>query len=98
MPLSLQVLGPRLMENRKPFQLKNTLIVYNFIQVVFSAWLFYEVEYGGRAPPKHTYTHTHGTWNTEHEETEDFFQFTQTDTRTQYTGHEPAVFSATKYS
>lgn len=31
------------MENRKPFQLKNTLIVYNFFQVVFSAWLFYEV-------------------------------------------------------
>ena len=31
------------MENRKPFQLKNTLIVYNFVQVVFSAWLFYEV-------------------------------------------------------
>lgn len=39
----LQVLGPRLMENRKPFQLKNTLIVYNFFQVIFSAWLFYEV-------------------------------------------------------
>lgn len=31
------------MENRKPFQLKNTLIVYNFLQVVFSSWLFYEV-------------------------------------------------------
>lgn len=39
----VKVLGPRLMENRKPFQLKNTLIVYNFVQVVFSAWLFYEV-------------------------------------------------------
>lgn len=31
------------MENRKPFHLQNTLIVYNFIQVIFSAWLFYEV-------------------------------------------------------
>lgn len=41
--IHFQVLGPRLMENRKPFQLKNTLIVYNFFQVVFSAWLFYEV-------------------------------------------------------
>uniref|UniRef100_A0A8D8A2Q0 Elongation of very long chain fatty acids protein n=1 Tax=Culex pipiens TaxID=7175 RepID=A0A8D8A2Q0_CULPI len=39
----VKVVGPRLMENRKPFQLKNTLIVYNFVQVVFSAWLFYEV-------------------------------------------------------
>ncbi|XP_050085363.1 elongation of very long chain fatty acids protein AAEL008004 isoform X2 [Anopheles aquasalis] len=43
----VKVLGPRLMENRKPFQLKNTLIVYNFIQVVFSAWLFYECLMGG---------------------------------------------------
>lgn len=39
----LQVLGPKLMENRKPFNLRYTLIIYNFIQVIFSAWLFYEV-------------------------------------------------------
>lgn len=31
------------MENRKPFELKNVLIVYNLIQVLFSTWLFYEV-------------------------------------------------------
>lgn len=43
----VKVLGPRFMENRKPFQLKNTLIVYNFVQVVFSAWLFYECLMGG---------------------------------------------------
>ncbi|XP_063706625.1 very long chain fatty acid elongase AAEL008004-like isoform X2 [Culicoides brevitarsis] len=43
----VKVLGPRLMENRKPFQLKNTLIVYNFLQVVFSSWLFYECLMGG---------------------------------------------------
>lgn len=36
--------GPKLMENRKPFNLKNTLIVYNLFQVVFSVWLFYEVQ------------------------------------------------------
>ena len=30
------------MENRKPFQLRGILIVYNFIQVLFSTWLFYE--------------------------------------------------------
>lgn len=39
----VKVLGPKLMENRKPFQLKNVLIVYNLFQMVFSAWLFYEV-------------------------------------------------------
>ncbi|XP_058806698.1 elongation of very long chain fatty acids protein AAEL008004-like isoform X3 [Phymastichus coffea] len=43
----VKVLGPKLMENRKPFQLKNVLIVYNFFQVLFSAWLFYESLMGG---------------------------------------------------
>ncbi|KAJ8920046.1 hypothetical protein NQ315_011696 [Exocentrus adspersus] len=38
----VKVLGPKLMENRKPFELKNVLIVYNLFQVVFSTWLFYE--------------------------------------------------------
>lgn len=40
---SFQVIGPKLMENRKPFNLRYILILYNFIQVIFSAWLFYEV-------------------------------------------------------
>lgn len=40
-----QVLGPRFMESRKPYELKNVLILYNFLQVVFSAWLFYEVTF-----------------------------------------------------
>lgn len=31
------------MKNRKPFELKNTLIVYNAIQVVFSVILVVEV-------------------------------------------------------
>ncbi|XP_043687007.1 elongation of very long chain fatty acids protein AAEL008004-like isoform X4 [Vespula pensylvanica] len=39
----VKVLGPKLMENRKPFQLTNVLIVYNLLQVIFSAWLFYEM-------------------------------------------------------
>lgn len=39
----VKVLGPKIMENRKPFQLKDTLVVYNLFQVIFSAWLFYEV-------------------------------------------------------
>lgn len=38
----VKVLGPRLMRDRKPFQLRKTLIVYNFLQVVYSTWLFWE--------------------------------------------------------
>lgn len=38
-----QVLGPKLMENRKPYELKNVLIWYNLFQVIFSCWLFNEV-------------------------------------------------------
>ncbi|XP_075236419.1 very long chain fatty acid elongase AAEL008004-like isoform X2 [Lycorma delicatula] len=43
----VKVLGPKLMENRKPFLLKNVLIAYNLFQVVFSSWLFYECMMGG---------------------------------------------------
>uniref|UniRef100_A0A146LEX3 Elongation of very long chain fatty acids protein n=1 Tax=Lygus hesperus TaxID=30085 RepID=A0A146LEX3_LYGHE len=43
----VKVAGPRFMENRKPFQLKNVLIAYNLFQVIFSAWLFYECLMGG---------------------------------------------------
>ncbi|XP_033211342.1 elongation of very long chain fatty acids protein AAEL008004-like [Belonocnema kinseyi] len=35
-------LGPKLMENRKPFELRKTMICYNACQVIFSSWLFYE--------------------------------------------------------
>ncbi|CAH1707654.1 elongation of very long chain fatty acids protein-like [Aphis gossypii] len=38
----VKVLGPRLMRDRKPFQLRKTLIVYNLLQVIFSTWIFYE--------------------------------------------------------
>lgn len=31
------------MENRKSFELRNTIIVYNFLQVLFSAYVFYEM-------------------------------------------------------
>ncbi|KAJ9590199.1 hypothetical protein L9F63_016688 [Diploptera punctata] len=34
--------GPRYMQHRKPYDLSNTLIVYNFLQVVVSVFLFYE--------------------------------------------------------
>lgn len=29
----VKVLGPKIMKNREPFELKNTLIVYNIVQV-----------------------------------------------------------------
>ncbi|XP_074109982.1 very long chain fatty acid elongase AAEL008004-like [Cotesia typhae] len=37
-----KVIGPKLMENRKPFSLRRTMIIYNLFQVIFSSWLFYE--------------------------------------------------------
>lgn len=36
-------LGPRLMENRKPFDLKQPMIIYNFSIVAFSIYMIYEV-------------------------------------------------------
>lgn len=36
-------LGPKIMENRKPFKLREVLLVYNLLQVLFSAFLIYEV-------------------------------------------------------
>lgn len=39
---SFQYIGPKLMENRKPFELQKTLIVYNFLQVLLSIKIFYE--------------------------------------------------------
>lgn len=38
-----KVLGPRIMAGRQPFNLRKILIVYNFFQTIFSAWIFYEV-------------------------------------------------------
>lgn len=38
-----KVIGPRIMENRKPFNLRKILVVYNLIQTLFSMWIFYEV-------------------------------------------------------
>lgn len=40
---TVTILGPRLMANRKPFQLRNTLIAYNAFQVLFSLGMMYEV-------------------------------------------------------
>jgi hypothetical protein len=45
-------LAPRLMKNRKPFDLRRTLVIYNLFQTVFSAWIFYEVR--GRDEPTYS--------------------------------------------
>ncbi|CAH2260862.1 jg21190 [Pararge aegeria aegeria] len=39
---TVKILGPKLMEDRKPFELKRVLIWYNLFQVIFSCWLFNE--------------------------------------------------------
>uniref|UniRef100_A0A3P8R3K1 Elongation of very long chain fatty acids protein 1 n=1 Tax=Astatotilapia calliptera TaxID=8154 RepID=A0A3P8R3K1_ASTCA len=46
-------LGPRLMANRKPFQLKEPMIVYNFLLVALSIFIVYEFLMSGWAT---TYT------------------------------------------
>lgn len=38
-----KILMPKFMANRRPYDLRNTLIAYNLFQTVFSAWIFYEV-------------------------------------------------------
>uniref|UniRef100_G1TKM9 Elongation of very long chain fatty acids protein n=1 Tax=Oryctolagus cuniculus TaxID=9986 RepID=G1TKM9_RABIT len=40
-------LGPKLMENRKPFELKKTMIIYNFFLVLFSVYMCYEFVMSG---------------------------------------------------
>ncbi|KAK0075524.1 hypothetical protein PV325_006782, partial [Microctonus aethiopoides] len=37
----VKIIGPKLMMNRKPFNLRYTMIYYNLFQVLFSTWLFY---------------------------------------------------------
>lgn len=37
--------GPRYMADKQPFQLQKTMVVYNFLQVLVSCWLFHEVYY-----------------------------------------------------
>lgn len=38
-------LGPRIMANRKPFQLQEAMIVYNFSLVALSIFIVYEVRH-----------------------------------------------------
>lgn len=43
----VKVAGPKFMEKRAPYELKNVMIVYNFLQILFSTWIFYEFGMGG---------------------------------------------------
>jgi len=36
----VRVLGPRMMKDRPPYEIKNIMLVYNLFQTVFSAWMF----------------------------------------------------------
>ncbi|CAG9826974.1 unnamed protein product [Diabrotica balteata] len=45
--ISVTVLIPTFMKNRKPYELKNFVILYNGFQVLFSTWLFYAFLAGG---------------------------------------------------
>ena len=40
----VMIIGPFYMRDKKPFDLRNTLIYYNAFQVLLSAYMFYEVK------------------------------------------------------
>lgn len=48
------VLGPRLMANRKPFQLNAVLVAYNAFQVIFSVVMLWEVRRSNAAGSPHS--------------------------------------------
>lgn len=41
------VWGPRYMKDKEPYSLKSFIQLYNCIQIVFSAWMFYEIGMSG---------------------------------------------------
>ncbi|CAL4062208.1 unnamed protein product [Meganyctiphanes norvegica] len=43
----VKVAGPYYMKNRPPVNMRNILVAYNAFQVIFSAWIFYELGMGG---------------------------------------------------
>ena len=44
---TVKFLGPWFMKDKKPYDLKSTIIVYNFAQVAFSAWLCIKIYLAG---------------------------------------------------
>ncbi len=43
----VRVIGPRFMAKREPFELRGILMVYNIFQILFNAWIFYEIGMSG---------------------------------------------------
>ncbi|XP_028132409.1 elongation of very long chain fatty acids protein 1 [Diabrotica virgifera virgifera] len=39
---TIKILGPKLMQYRKPYNIKNLLICYNFIQIILNTYIVYE--------------------------------------------------------
>jgi len=53
----VKVAGPKFMKDREPYDIKMLMIVYNFFQTIFSAWMFYEGwRYFGFYPGHRTYS------------------------------------------
>lgn len=48
------IFGPRMMANRKPYNLRGVLVVYNAFQVVFSLGMLYEVNIFGKISRKYS--------------------------------------------
>ena len=48
-------LGPRIMQNRKPLDLRNVMIVYNVIQIAVNAFLFIEVSFSNHLELSRTF-------------------------------------------
>lgn len=43
--LFVKKIGPKWMENREPYDMKNVIIVYNIIQVIACSYIFYYVSF-----------------------------------------------------
>ncbi|XP_032777536.2 LOW QUALITY PROTEIN: elongation of very long chain fatty acids protein AAEL008004 [Daphnia magna] len=41
--LAAKILGPKLMANRPPYDLRGALVTYNAFQIVFNGWMFYRI-------------------------------------------------------
>jgi elongation of very long chain fatty acids protein 7 len=57
----VKFIGPKLMKNRKPFELNRIMMIYNVAQVVFNIWIFQEMmrngwmnDYSYRCEPNNT--------------------------------------------
>ncbi|KAI5726128.1 hypothetical protein M8J77_024197 [Diaphorina citri] len=43
----VKIVGPRMMENRKPYNIKNIILVYNLVQTVYNAYILSYLFYPG---------------------------------------------------